>query len=72
MSERIRELQQKLRDWNNSGVSVTLAPWHDAMGEGISPYQKVVDELRALNGNNLMLDPDYVSSGIGNMGGKQE
>ncbi len=52
ISEKIKELEDKIKKWDSSGVSPELAPWHCGMGHenNKSSYQQTLDSIEILKG----------------------
>lgn len=50
IKEKIKKLEEIIDDWNSSGVSASLSPWHCGMGHpgNKSRYQQTIDEIRYL------------------------
>lgn len=47
IGEKIKELELKIKSWDEANVSACLAPWHDSIG-GISPYEKTLQQIEHL------------------------
>lgn len=52
ISEKIKNIEDQIKSWDESGLSSTLAPWHCGLGQpdNKSRYQQALDELKYLRG----------------------